>query len=348
MTTIYRPSITSYEMFAPEDPMELSSDMDRRQIMEIDIDVDLDLTAEQGFEREDDYMAEDYNQESDQDPFGRLLLQGKDDDMVDGGYSVQEADEKLSVPDEQLEDATYPEHIMLLPAIQEGSELEVNIDLAGDIPPHPELDSSSLNHVPAESASGLSVTGETDVLEQFVEINPSESQGPQLCETRESSYDPDYNGIASEQNTPSEALEPAQATVQGLDSTSEGLILHGEEGSRFAPPNAEEDTALSNSFLSETDSSYLGPILPVTLIYQETEMSLFPPAEGGQTTYFLSDEGLLSQNIEQFFEACRNVLAGSIEDEEKLEFSIDDLGLTLSEVGHISKLGSPVADHDLL
>ena len=352
MTAIYMPSITSHEMFAPEDPMELSSDMDRRQIMEIDIDVDLDLTAEQGFEREDDYMAEDYNPESDQDPFGRLLLQGRDDDMLDGEYSVQETDEKLSVPDEQLEDATYlgpEEHIIFLPAIQEGSELEVNVDLAGDISPNHELDNSSLNRAQAEFASGHSVTGEIDVSEQFAEITPSESQGPQLRETCESSYGPDdTRGVASDQHTPSEVLEPAQAPFQELDSTLDGPILHGEEGSRFSPSNVEEGTALSNNFLNETDSSYLGPILPVTLIYQETEMSLFPPAEGGQTTYFLSDEGLLSQNIEKFFEACRNVLAGSIEDEEKLEFSIDDLGLTLSEVGHISKLGSPVTDHDLL
>lgn len=173
------PSITSHEMYAPEDPMELSSDMDRRQIMEIDIDVDLDLTAEQAFEREDDYMAEDYNPESDQDPFGRLLLQGRDDDMLDGEYSVQEADEKLSVPDEQLEDATYlgpEEHIIFLPANQEGSELEVNVDLTGDLTgdlsPNHELDNSPLNHAKAEVASGLSVTGEIDVSEQFAEITP--------------------------------------------------------------------------------------------------------------------------------------------------------------------------------
>lgn len=336
-------------MFAPEDPMELSSDVDRRKIMEVDIDVDLDLTAEQAFEREDDYMAEDYHPGSDQDPFERLLLQGRDDDMLDGECSAQEADEKLSVPDEHLEDASYlgpEEHIIFLPAIHEGSELEVNVDLTSDLSPNHALDDSPLNHARAEFTSRLSVTGEIDVSEQFVEITPSESQRPRVGETRESSYDPDDTGVASDQNTPSEVLEPVQATVQELDSTWDGPIHKSEEGSRFSSPNVE----LSNTFLipNGTDSTYLGPILPVTLIYQETEMSLFPPADGGQTTYFLSDEGLLSQNIDNFFEACRNVLAGSIEDEEKLEFSIDDLGLTLSEVGHINKRGSPVTDHDFL
>ncbi|MCJ1349279.1 hypothetical protein MMC31_007515 [Peltigera leucophlebia] len=323
-------------MFTSEDPMELSSDMDRRQIMDVDIDVDLDLTVEQAFEREDDYMAEDYNPGADQDLFGRPLLQGRDDDMLDGEYSVPEAEEKLSVPDEQLDDATYlgpEEHIIFLPAIQEVSEFEVNADLTGDLSPNHELDTSPLNHGQAELASGLSVTGEIDVSEHFAEITPSESQGPQFGEAPESSYDPDDTGAASEQQTPSEVLSPTQTTVQELDSTWDGPIIRGEEGPSFSSPSVTDGAALSSTFLipNETDSTYLGPILPVTLIYQDTEMSLFPPADGDQTTYFLSDEGLVSQNIEDLFEACRIVLAGTIEDEEKLEFSIDDLGLRLSE-----------------
>lgn len=338
-------------MFAPEDAMELSSDMDRRQIMEVDIDVDLDLTVEQAFEREDDYMSEDYNPGADQDLFGRPHLQGRDDDMLDGEYFVQESEEKVSLPDEQLADATYlapEEHI--LQATQEVSELEVNVDLTDDSSPNHELDTHHLNHAQAEHASGLFVTGEIDVSEQFAELSPSEFQAPQIGETSESLSDPDDTGVASEQNTPSEVSGPTRTTVQELDSTWDGPILKGEEGSRFSSPSVEDETALSNTFLipHETDLTYLGSVLPVTLLYQDTEMSLFPPAEGGQTTYFLSDEGLARQSIETLFEACRNVLAGSIEDEEKLEFFIDDLGLRISEVGNIIKRGSLITDHDLL
>lgn len=341
------PSIMSHETFSPEDPMELSLDLDRRQIMEVDIDVDLDLTVERGFEREDDYMAEDYNLGADQDLFGRPILQANDDDMLDGEYTVQEAEEKLSVSDEQLEDATClepEEHTQVV------SELEVHADLTGDLSPDQELGISSVNHAQTEIASGISVTREIGESEQFAQTSPVESREPHFCKTPESCYDLDDSLDASNQVTSSEVLAPIQTTFQDLGSTWDGPNLRVQEETRLSSPSVEDGAAPSSTFLipNENASTYLSRVLPVTLIYQDTEMSLFPPAEGGQTTYFLSDEGLVSQNIENLFDACRNVLAGSIEEEEKLEFSIDDLGLRISEVGHLIKWGSPSTDQDPL
>lgn len=343
----------SPETFAPEDPMELSLDIDRRQIMEVDIDLDLDLTVERALEREDDYMAEDYNLGADQDLFGRPIQLGRDDDMLDGEYTVQEAEEKLSVHDEQLEDAVClepEESIVFLPATQAVSELEVHVDLTGDLSPVQELDTASVNHAQTEFASGLSVIREIDESEQLAQTTPVEPRGPHFGETPESSYDLDDSLDASDQITSSEVLAPTQTTSQELGSIWDGPTLRVEVDSRFSSPSVEDGAAPSNTFLipNENASTYLSGLLPVTLIYQDTEMSLFPPAEGGQTTYFLSDEGLVSQKIENLFDACRNVLAGSIEEEEQLEFSIDDLGLRISEVGHIRKRGLPTTDQDLL
>lgn len=337
----------SNESFAPEDPMELSLDIDRRQIMEVDIDVDLDLTVERAFEREDDYMAEDYNLGGDQELFGKSVLQANDDDMLDGEYTAQEAEDKLSVPDVQIEDASClepEEHT------QVSSELEVNIDLTGDLSPDQDLGISSVNHAQTEYASGISVTREIEKSEQFTRTSPVESRAPHSCETPESSYDLDDSLDASNQATSTEVLAPLQTTSQDLGSTWNDPILRVEEETAFSSPSVEDGATPSSNFLipNENTSTYLSRVLPVTLIYQDTEMSLFPPAEGGQTTYFLGDEGLVSQNIENLFVACRNVLAGSIEEEEKLEFSIDDLGLRISEVGHLIKRGSPSTDQDLL
>lgn len=339
MTTIYIPSIMSHETFAPEDPMELSLDIDRRQVMEVDIDVDLDLIVERPFEREDHYMAEDYNLGADQDLFGRPILQGKDDDMLDEEYTVQEAEGKISVSDEQLEDAAcleLEENIVFLPANQAVSELEVNVDLTGDSSPVQEFD-TSVNHAQTEVASGLAITREVDESEQFAQTTTDEPRGPHFGETPETSYDLDDSLDAADQVASREVSAPTQTVFQVSGSAWDGPILRVEKDSRFSSPNLEDGVAPSNTFLipNENSSTYLSGVLPVTLIYQDTEMSLFPPAEGGQTTYFLSDEGLVSQNIENLFDACRNVLAGSIEEEEKLEFSIDDLGLRISEVGHI-------------
>lgn len=327
--------------------MELSIDIDRRQIMEVDIDVDLDLTVERAFEREDDYMAEDYNIGAEQDLFVRPMLQAHDDDMLDGESTVQEAEEKLSVPDEQLEDATSlepEEHTQVV------LELEVNVDSTGGLSPDQELGISSVNHAQTEYASGISVTSEIGEPGQFTQTSPVESRGPHFGDTPESSYDLDDSFDASNQVTSSEVLDPIQTTSQDLESTLDRPILRVEEQTRFSSPSPEDEAALSSTFLIPNDdaSTYLSRVIPVTLIYQDTEMSLFPPAEGGQTTYFLGDEGLVNQNIENLFVACRNVLAGSIEEEEKLEFSIDDLGLRISEVSHLVKRGSPSTDQDLL
>lgn len=337
----------SLESFAPEDPMELSVDIDRRQNMEVDIDVDLDLTVERAFEREDDYMAEDYNIGAEHDLFGRPMLQANDDDMLDGESTVQEAEEKLSVPDQQLEDATYlepEEHTQVV------SELEVNVDLIGDLSPDQELGITSVNHAPTEYASRISVTREIGEPGQFTQTTPVESPGPHFGDTLESSSDLDDSFDATNQVTSSEVLASIQTTSQDQGSTLDGPILRVEEQTRFSSPSVEDEAALSSTFLlpNENASTYLSRVLPVTLIYQDTEMSLFPPAEGDQTTYFLGDERLVSQNLENLLGACRNVLAGSIEEEEKLEFSIDDLGLRISEVSQLVKQGSPSTDHDLL
>lgn len=337
----------SLESFAPEDPMELSLDIDRRQNMEVDIDVDLGHTVERAFEPEDDYMAEDYNIGAEQDLFGRPMLQANDDDMLDGESTAQEAEEKLSVPDQQLEDATYlepEEHTQVV------SELEVNVDLIGDLSPDQELGITSVNHAQTEYAPGISVTREIGEPGQFTQTTPVGSPGPHFGDTPESSSDLDDSFDATNQVTSSEVLAPIQTTSQDQGSTLDGPILRVEEQTRFSSPSVEDEAALSSTFLlpNENASTYLSRVLPVTLIYQDTEMSLFPPAEGDQTTYFLGDEGLVSQNLENLFGACRNVLAGSIEEEERLEFSIDDLGLRISEVSQLVKQGSPSTDHDLL
>lgn len=337
----------SHESFAPGDPMELTLDIDRRQIMEVDIDVDLDLTVEQDFEREDDYMGEDYNLGADQELFGRPVLQANDDDMLDGEYAAQDAEEKLSLPDVQLEDATSlepEEHT------QVGSDLEVNIDLIGDLSPDQDLGVSSVNHTQTEYASGISISNKIGKSDQSTRTSPVESQAPNSCETPESSYDLDDSLDGSNQVTSSEVLAPIQMTSQDLGSTWDGSILRAEEETGFSSPNVEDGAAPPSNFLipNENASTYLSHVLPVTLIYQDTEMSLFPPAEGGQITYFLSDEGLVNQVIKNLFDACRNVLAGSIEEEEKLEFSIDDLGLRISEVEYLIKRGPPSTDQDPL
>ena len=74
---------------------------------------------------------------------------------------------------------------------------------------------------------------------------------------------------------------------------------------------------------------------PVVVLYQDSEMSLFPPTEHDEEhsqTYFLQDESLTHETLSKLLQACRNVLADSISDHEELEVEIPLLDLRVSEV----------------
>lgn len=80
---------------------------------------------------------------------------------------------------------------------------------------------------------------------------------------------------------------------------------------------------------------------PVVIMYQESEMFLFPPAEEEQDhsqTYFLSEEALATETIGTLLKECRKVLEGSISDQEELEIIIGDLGLSICEVSQSCNL----------
>lgn len=67
-------------------------------------------------------------------------------------------------------------------------------------------------------------------------------------------------------------------------------------------------------------------------------MLLFPPViqdHGHSQTYFLHDEAYAKDSIKNLLGACRTVLAESIEDEDELQITIEELGLCISEVRFI-------------
>ncbi|KAL8761854.1 MAG: hypothetical protein Q9184_002057 [Pyrenodesmia sp. 2 TL-2023] len=72
----------------------------------------------------------------------------------------------------------------------------------------------------------------------------------------------------------------------------------------------------------------------VVVTYQGSDMFLFPPAAEEQDddqTYFLTSESLADEPIQSLLKECRNVLEGSISQQEELEIDIDDLGLKIFE-----------------
>jgi len=79
------------------------------------------------------------------------------------------------------------------------------------------------------------------------------------------------------------------------------------------------------------------PLHPVIVVYQESEILLFPSHEEEQArTYFLEDESLASRTIQSLLGACRLVLADSINEDEELELKITSLGLEICEVSLVN------------
>ncbi|MCJ1435641.1 hypothetical protein MMC27_005016 [Xylographa pallens] len=73
---------------------------------------------------------------------------------------------------------------------------------------------------------------------------------------------------------------------------------------------------------------------PVIVVYQDNEISLFPPHEETEkhsATYFLQDESVANGSIRALLGACRVVLADSIGEHDELEVKIVPLGIDISE-----------------
>ncbi|OKL64221.1 hypothetical protein UA08_01022 [Talaromyces atroroseus] len=73
-------------------------------------------------------------------------------------------------------------------------------------------------------------------------------------------------------------------------------------------------------------------IHPVKVIYQESEISMFPPRDGDTSeTYFLANEGLAHESIHSLLKECRTILGDHASPEDSLVFNVDSLGIELSE-----------------
>jgi len=112
---------------------------------------------------------------------------------------------------------------------------------------------------------------------------------------------------------------------------------HGTETVAFdAAAESFEEQGKDGAPENETNSLHdYTPLHPVVVVYQESEILLFPPHEHGEEqaqTYFLEDESLATQTIQSLLRACRLVLADSINEDYELELKITSLGLEICEV----------------
>lgn len=136
----------------------------------------------------------------------------------------------------------------------------------------------------------------------------------------------DLNFIQAEQPANLEHDELASAKALRSEQEMKAPSSSFEPGSQ----GTEDSVTLDENDLKE---SYC--IHPVTVIYQDNEISLFPPIgheEDRSSTYFLQDEQLANESISKLLGACRTVLGESISTQEELIIELEELGLQLGEV----------------
>ena len=113
---------------------------------------------------------------------------------------------------------------------------------------------------------------------------------------------------------------------------------------------AEDDrTKEYRNCQEEPTSRESAHVHPVVVLYQDNEISLFPPLDSDDehtNTYFLQNEQIAGDSIKALFGALRSILGESISEQEELVLDINDLDLHISEVNLSCHHGfTPIANN---
>lgn len=394
MTTLQMQSTSNFEASATEDPMELTSEMDRRFGADDDIDIDLDLTVDNYQYEEDEHMGEDVNVFTDMASTNEQDMQaGNDDEMADDNYVEGSIAGQSSVHDEDLEDAgdaeLYPVDEDTIVESHPGQPLDIPQGVPekqDQISTDPGQDSDYLEQSSPQEILGVAPGSLSAAQKEYGSPHDAStiaaqesSQGltPQYEETsRHENEDHRYN--AQEPHHEYEAQtrrhegdshwDTSKESHQGSeDDTSKqeasnyeystdvfnDNLLHDPETSieqpkqqeavgacpkEETPPlqKAEDDrTKEYRNGLEEPTSRESAHVHPVVVLYQDNEISLFPPLDSDDehtNTYFLQSEQVAGDSIKALFGALRSILGESISEQEELVLDINDLDLHISEV----------------
>lgn len=345
-------SHSHFGMPIAEDPMELVSEMDRRSTIDEDNDIDLDLTGDQPEDGDDDYMIDDAKSDTAQQLYGENLLPaGNDDVMLDEDDAPLEHEDTMPINDEDLGDGTIPTQ-------------EYSAKSAGDSYYEGTLehDSSSFGQDAEtdEPAGATLMYGKVIISVQEEAPMQDILRAEPLVQTDTPELEFATNVVAqAATDNVGEGDDSADKKPMESNShnSSAGITLPGLTESQTEDALSEEDPEMpasrDNLAAPQNDGNFrTGVPLPSTLrvhpvvvVYQNNEISLFPPLEENQEpsqTFFVHDEKLAGQSISKLLEACRVVLDESIAEEEELEIRIEDLGLYINEVRHLTLLIHPV------
>ncbi|KAN0070715.1 hypothetical protein V8E54_010880 [Elaphomyces granulatus] len=171
------------------------------------------------------------------------------------------------------------------------------------------------------------------VADQLEDNQPYDQQGDQQGDQHE---DTKNAAQVEESHTLDRVDDPPIKQYEGeVDEPSD--INHSE--SRHQEQRESQDYLETEGPTTE-ETQHIVHLHPVKVLYQDSEISLFPPREGDSSeTFFLEDEGLAHEDFGKLLASCRKVLGEHVGDDEALVVDVEPLNLQLCEDSlHISKV----------
>ncbi|PGH26530.1 hypothetical protein AJ80_01844 [Polytolypa hystricis UAMH7299] len=138
----------------------------------------------------------------------------------------------------------------------------------------------------------------------------------------------DEGFVGEGQNTEAQEYEDQgdkEAHVRS-SPTSGGDVEHVE------PDVYEEEEYYEDEEYYDEEAEGPIPLHPIKVLYQDSEISLFPPQAGDQSeTFFLENEAIAHHSVYELILACRAVLGEHITSDEEISVDIEPLDLHLLE-----------------
>ncbi|CAG8909717.1 unnamed protein product [Penicillium egyptiacum] len=180
----------------------------------------------------------------------------------------------------------------------------------------------------ADTQAQLS-TAADDLAEEPSEnvISPEAGGRNEKTELGEETNEISQPSVSETPQVPDEDPEPSQTKHSAKDSHVDDTV-HPE-----TQPVCEENQEVADADESLQQGTYIDePLHPVKILYQDSEIALFPPLEGDVAdTFFVEDEALAYDNIGEIFKALRQVLQKTMAGNEVLVIDIDTLGIQITE-----------------
>ncbi|OOQ87739.1 hypothetical protein PEBR_16313 [Penicillium brasilianum] len=385
MTTASSLTFATMEVPALEDSMEMASPY-QGQADDFDIDLDLmednvsnmdsDMMGADDFPNTSQVslFAAEVNDDADMadEPSEGSMV---DTDLVDEDPDIDVQYEQSTYEADMLE-GDQDDQPVLAPSIHIEVQPETveHEDKASEIPRETKESESQSIHDGLETAlpEPVSVSNEPQEPQPQEEVVEEEELPPVSSETQDGQPGYTEGDGTAEPEVDRPDIEPHETnettgnteTTDNRSSSVEGYHQHNDasvekvenlESEQDAKSDAHESEYRNPEHLEATDSHESEAqhtheeeesLHPVKVLYQEAEISLFPPMEGDSAeTFFLHDEDVAYDNFGKLFSALREVLLDNVAENEVLVIDIDSLGIQITED---SSLTSNVTLHRIL